>query len=364
MPDDGSSIDVEGLLVYLDRELEPPVVNATVRHDGLNLTVSIATPSDEEAYVLRRPNKLRESEIFNAAADEFRLLECLAETRVPVPEPVLFCDNESVLGGPFGVYTHLDGTAVPLGTALPTRYQHPLARRRVATALIDTLADVHSLDSNRFADVCETVTPRAQLHRDAERLDAATSAIGRDFQRLRTVRDWLQANAPAEPSLTLVHGDFRPGNVLFAGDTHPEISGILDWETAIVGDPLMELGYLLLRWRDEGDPTPPLDVLEARYPDSHALAELREMNEHGLAPFTSRAGSPTRRDLVTRYETRSGYPFEEARFYLASAAFGLASVWADLHRHSIEAGVPSHRLPYVEYVAALAETIIEGDFRL
>lgn len=182
---------------------------------------------------------------------------------------------------------------------------------------------------------------------------------GREFADLRAVGDWLREAAPGGWEATLVHGDFRPGNVLFAD--RPRVAGIIDWETAMVGDPRTELGYLLLRWRDEGDPTPDLAGIESRYPDSGAIQGLRDMNDSGLAPFTTEPGSPSRAELIARYEERTGIALEAERFYRAHAAFMLGAVWADLHRYRLEAGEDSEKEPYVEYATRIAEGIVDRE---
>lgn len=358
----GTTIETAELEPFLSATLDTAIVDIEVLHDGLNLSVAIST-EDENVYVLRRPNKLRHTSLFNDLRRECRVLRRLEDTAIPAPRPVLFCDDESVIGDSFLLTTHLDGTAVRLGADLPERFQDAHSRSRAAGRLVDTLADIHSLDVERFADVCERQTPREEVARTTERLDEATAVTGHELPTLWIVAEWLRENVPSASATTLVHGDYRPSNVLFAGTERPEISGVLDWETAFLGDPLTELGYLLLRWRDEGDPTPPLDGLEARYPNEDGLEELREANRRGLSPFTAKPGSPSRRELVARYESETGIAFEHERFYRAHAAFGLATVWEDLHRHRMETeDGPSETPLWVEYVSLIAESIISGGF--
>ena len=348
----------------LASELEADVVGTRLLQDGLNRSIAVSTPDEDPAFVLRQRRKLRDAGYIIDLDDEYAVLEGLLETPVPAPEPLLFCGDESILGGRFFLMTALDGESVPLGSRLPERFQTPAARRRVANLLVDTLADIHSLDVEAFGNPCEHVTPRDQLERSVDRLDVAAAETELDLSALREVAAWLRENAPTGVRTTLVHGDYRPGNVLFDGTTRPEVGGVIDWETALLGDPLTEVGYLLLRWRDEGDPTPDLDELEARYPDSDAVAELQAANERGLAPFTSAPGSPSRRELVARYEEQTGFSFDDWRFYLGLAAFMLATVWVDLHRHDVTAGASSDREPYIEYVTMLAESIVDGAFDL
>lgn len=364
MTETGTDIDTTKLESYLSEELDVVVVDTEMVHDGLNLSIAISTEEDGKAYVLRRPNKLRHTESFNDLKQEFGVMQRLRDTAIKAPEPVLVCDDDSVIGDPFLVMTYLDGETIPLGSDLPERFRNPAARDRVAILLIDTLADIHSLDVEPFTDVCEQQTIREQVARTTDRLDEVTRVTGHEPPALRDVADWLQQHVPSDSETALVHGDYRPSNVLFAGTDQPEISGVLDWETAFLGDPLTELGYLLLRWRDDNDPTPSLDELEARYSNEDVIQQLKERNERGLAPFTNKPGSPSRRELVTRYEDETGISFENEQFYRAFSTFMLATVWEDLHRHQIETGAESDWEPHIDYMSMIANSIVSGKFQL
>lgn len=359
-----SDIDTARLESYLRDELGIDVVETELLSNKLNLSIGITTADEGLAYVLRRPNELRQTSLFNDLSQEYRVLQQLDDTTVPTQLPVAFCEDESVIGDAFLVTTYLDGATVPLGTDLPEGFQTPEGRGHVATSLIDTLADIHTLEVDPFDEFLYRRRPLEQVARASERLDEATSVIGRDFPTLRGVGDWLRENAPDDGPTALVHGDYRPGNVLFREGADSAITGVLDWETAMVGDPLTEMGYLLLRWRNDGDPTLSLDDLEARASGGETIGELRELNEHGLCPFSAKPGSPTRRELVDRYENATGIPYEHDRFYRAHAAFMLATVWADIHRRRIADGSPTDEVLYVDYMAKVADSIVTGEFDL
>lgn len=344
---------------YLDRTVGVDVTGTELLADGINLVVAVRT-GDGGSYVLRQPNKLRDVDYMNDAREEYEVLCRLRDTAIPAPEPVAFCADESVTGDRFLLMTRLEGEVVPLGSDLPERFRTPAARRRVAESLVDTLAAIHTADADRFSDVCRSRSPAEQVERAVNRLDTAERETGDRFPTLRRVGNWLGEHVPPDTATTLVHGDFRPGNVLFAGEDRPTLTGVLDWETAMLGDPSTELGYLLLRWRDAGDPTPALADLDTDAAAPETVRTLRARNESGLSPFTADPGSPTRRELIARYETEAGLGFDHERFYRAYAAFVLASVWVDLHRHAIATGDDSEWPLHVTYMARLAELIIEG----
>ena len=356
--------DTETLHSYLSAELGVEVVGSEVVHEALNLTIVISTEQSERAFVLRRPYKLRHVGYINDLEREYHVMERLEATPVPTPVPMVFCEDEAIIGDQFFVMLYLEGDAVPLGSDLPERFQNEQSRAVVAIELVDTLAAIHSLEVEPFEGICRRQTPREQVAANLERLDQAMDVTGHEPPGIRATGAWLLENAPSNPGTTLVHGDFRPGNVLFATAGEPEITGVLDWETATVGDPLTDLGYLLLRWRDDDDPALSFDDLEARYPNSDALTQLEVQNEDGLSPFTNRPGSPTRRELVARYERRTGRTFEDERFYRANAAFSLATVWMDFHRNRIEAGEASDWGPHIDYISMIADSIVSGEFEL
>ncbi|USZ71713.1 phosphotransferase family protein [Natronosalvus halobius] len=370
--DFGVNVDLDGhvdpdrLESSLAAELGTRVIELEVVDDGLNLILEVSTDDASGPYMLRKPNKLRDASYMNDLRREYAIMERLHETAVPAPTPVLYGDDESIFGDPYYLMTALEGEPIPLGENLPERFRTPRSRERVAARLVEALADIHAADPEPFADSCHRLTPRARVDRATVRLQETTQVTGHEVPALQSVAEWLRENAPTETRTTLVHGDFRPGNVLFSGTDRAEITGVLDWETAALGDPLTDLGYLLLRWRDANDWRPSLEALETRHGDEHedALRQLREQNERGLSPFTAKPGSPTRRDLVARYEAATGFAFEHERFYRALAAFSLAVVWEDLHRDRLEAGDPSDWKPYVEYVSLIADGIVGGEFPL
>lgn len=344
----------------LSAELGERVVDTEVLSDGLNLVVAVATAANDWTYVLRRPNKLRDAALFSDLREEYRILKRLADTPVPTPEPVCYCEDESLLGEPFFLATHVDGESIRMESHLPARFRSPSARGALAETLVDTLADVHALPVERFADATEYFDPLDQVDSAVERLDHATDVTDREVPELWRVVEWLRANAPGESRRSLIHGDYKPGNVFFAETSAPEITGVLDWEAAKLADPRTELGYFLLYWRDAGDEYPPLGDLGDRYAASE-LTEVRRIADEGFYPFTTRPGSLGRPGLVDRYEERTGRSVGDLRFYRAHAALMLATVWEDLHRHAVEAGGDPEPSPLLDYFPRVARAVVDGD---
>jgi aminoglycoside phosphotransferase (APT) family kinase protein len=355
----------EALEAELAAFLDKPIADATPLPGALNEMVALSTPSERDAYVLRRPGALRDTDLFVPLETEYRVLELLADTDVPAPEPVAYGGEDAPLDGEFLVTEFLDGDTVPVGDPLPERFRNPDARRALAENLADAMAAVHTVDPGPLAGVCERQPPLEQVERFAAKIDAATEVTGRDVPDLRRVADWLRENAPDATETRLCHGDFKPGNVMFAPGPDPAVAGVFDWETAFLGDPRTELGYLLFYWRDDGDPTPDVDALRDEYGDCEAVRNLEATEREGFLRFSSRPGSPTRREFVARWEAATGLDFTtDERFWRAHAALGLAAVWEDLHRDDVEAGRDSDWPPLLDYTEAVAASIVDGDVPL
>jgi len=364
MSDDGPEMDTEGLGSFLTEHLGERVVDTELIEVGLNRVIRIATADDPRAYVVRQPYTDRDDRGFTDITTEHAVVERLEPTDVPVPRAVSLCEDESVLGGPFSVIEYLDGGGIHWGETLPDGYRAERYRTQVGNRLIDTLSNLHSLDTGRFADVCERVPLRMQVKHTIAQLEAATNVTGHDPERLWQVADWLDANSPDRSATALVHGDYKPDNVFFTWGDRARISGVVDWETVKLRDPRTDVGTLLFYWRECQDPSPALDGLAARHPDS-VLTEIRERERRGFWPFTTRHGSPSRRELVHRWEQSTGLAYRNDRFYRAFGAVMLATVWEGLYADAVQRGGETAGWEaHVEYIAALAAEIIDGEMPL
>jgi aminoglycoside phosphotransferase (APT) family kinase protein len=367
--------DADALARYLADELGVTVTGVDPLAEKLNAVVRVTT-EEGAAYLVRRPTPARDLPYLRDLGSEVGVLRGLADTSVPAPTPVHYCEDPSVFGGEFVVTDYLPGWTVPLGGDLPDRVRRPAARRAVAERLVDTLATVHTVDTAPFESVCPTLPVHDDLSATLARVEAGEAAP----PRLRALADWLRDNAPPDAPVRLVHGDYRPSNVVFdaagredgtdvadeddADAAVPTLTGVIDWETAALADPRTDLGYLLLRWRDEGDATPSLDGIDpapGEEGSETALDALRRANERGLCPFSGDPGSPTRGELVARYEARSGVTFDHDRFFRVLAAVALAGVWLDLDERRRAAGDPATNGPWIRYVTRLAELVAVGD---
>ena len=302
-------VDDESFAAYLEAEFGPAESFSVERHaEGHSNETLFVTWGDRE-LVVRRPPPGETADTAHDVLREHRVVSALADTSVPVPETLRSCDDPSVLGSDFYLMERANGDV--LRGEEPARFGTPEARRRAGGALVDTLAAIHGVDYETVG-LAEFGRPSGYTERQVDRWTAQlewafeTTASVREVPEIVAVGEWLADNVPTEHDETLVHGDFKLDNVMYGPGTPPEIVAVFDWELSTLGDPLADLGWLLLFWYDEGDPEP-------------AMPDL-------MSTFTAREGYPTRMELVERYETTTGRTFEHERFYRALAAYKMAAL--------------------------------------
>jgi aminoglycoside phosphotransferase (APT) family kinase protein len=240
-------------------------------------------------WVLRRPPRPPLPPSAHDVLREALLLRALEQTAVRVPKVLATCDDERVIGAPFYVMERVEGTV--LNDELPDGVM-PV---RIGEELIDALVEVHATDW-QACGLEGFGKPTGYLARQVRRFTGLWEHNAtREIAALDAVTAWLGAHIPESGPATIVHGDYRLGNVMFTGD---RLSAIFDWELATIGDPLADVGYLLATWAQEGDP---------------------ESTIASLTTVTRRPGFPTRDDLVARYEERSGRSMRDLRWYTTLA---------------------------------------------
>lgn len=299
-------VDTEGVYDRVAERLGRAGEWALSPHDaGLgNETLFLVWGSRQ--FVLRRPPLDERTRDLHDVLREFRVLEELDGTDLPTPRPLLACRDESIARTPFTVQQRLDGHVLRHGE--PAAYATANHRRRVGEQLVDALAAVHAVDPRAVRlDGFGPATLAEHVERWRERFRRYHGETDRTVPGVEAIGTWLAANAPASAERTLVHGEFTLANATFTEDAPPELVGVLDWERAGGGDPLLDLGRTLACWFESGDE-------RAGLPPQ-------------IAPgFTTRKGYHDRAALVERYERTTGRRFEHDRFYRAMPVFELATV--------------------------------------
>jgi aminoglycoside phosphotransferase (APT) family kinase protein len=236
-----------------------------------------------DPVVLRRPPRPPYPASAHDVVREARLLIALREAGLPVPQVLAIVEDPGTLGVPFVLVAHVPGHAI--STTLPDAFASPVETRRVGEQLVDALVEIHGADVS-CGPLSMIGRPTGYLDRQLRRFASIREAVAtRPLPDLDAVQAWLAANRPDSPATTLVHGDYRLGNMLYAATAPARLVAVLDWEMATLGDPLADLGYLCATWAQPGDDENPMLSLSAA---------------------TRSPGFPTRGELAARYEERTG----------------------------------------------------------
>jgi aminoglycoside phosphotransferase (APT) family kinase protein len=259
-----------------------------------NLTYAVGDDANE--WVLRRPPLGHVLPTAHDMAREYAVLTALAPTDVPVPRTYAFCDDTAVNDAPFYVMERVDGEVIT--SELPAALDDRDQRRLIADELIDALVEVHAVDWEAVG-LEGFGKPSGYLERQLRRFNGLWEINRtRELPAVERVGAWLADNLPESGPATIVHGDFRLGNVMYADSAPARLVAIFDWEMATIGDPLADVGYLIALWSQASDPTGGL---------------------FDLSRVTRLDGFPTRAEIVARYEERSGRSMRDARWYMTLA---------------------------------------------
>jgi len=279
--------------------------------------LSTAAADGDRHFVLRKkpPGKLLASA--HQVDREHRAMQALAQTDVPVPVMRHYCDDPELIGTEFYVMDFLDGR-VFRDASLPEL--SPTERAAVYDGLNDALARLHQVDYNAvgLGDFGRSGGFFArQLKRWTKQYrDAQTENI----PAMERLLEELPAHIPADDASTIAHGDYRLGNVMFH-PTEPRVIAVLDWELSTIGHPLADLGFNCFMW----------------HTDSVELGSLKHVD-------FARSGIPTEAEYVAAYCRRTGRAgIDDWNFYLAFAAFRLASITQGVYRRALDGNISTER---------------------
>ena len=285
-------------------------------------------------FVLRRPPRPPLPPSAHDMVREARLLSALESTSARAPRVLAACADESVLGVPFYVMEQVEGAVIT--SELPPALDNAEDRARVGRELVDALVEVHEVDW-RTAGLEGFGKPTGYLERQLRRFGALWEHNKtRELTSVKAVRDWLADNMPRSPPATIVHGDYRLGNVMMTSDSPARLLAVFDWELATIGDPLADVAYLTVTWAEPGDPA--------------------DTMFRSLSSVTCQKGFPTRDELIARYEEASGRSMRSLNWYQALALWKAAIFMEGNYKRFIEGASDDTFLASLdEGVPALAE---------
>jgi len=267
--------------------------------------------------VLRRPPRVPRPDSEKVLGREARVLRALNDTDVPAPRLLGHCQDHAVTGVDFYVMSHVDGWVAISGEEdFPPPFDQPGPERdRLAFELIDGIARLANVDyqavglegygkpDNFLERQVERWLHQLEVYRTTE------SYQGRELPGLAYVSDWLRGNLIETPRPGIIHGDYGFANVIFANGDKARLAAMIDWELSTVGDPLLDLGWVLYTFRSKDDPP---GVEDAYFNAEHF---------------------PTREALAEYYAEKTGLPLHNLTYYLVLAQFKLAVLlerkWAE-----------------------------------
>ena len=308
------AVDVERLTSWLranvdgvpDRSVEVELISG----GRSNLTFGVTWGGGR--YVLRRPPM---GQLLPTAHDmqrEFTVLSALQGTSVPVPGVMALCTDVGVIGAPFYVMERVDG--VVLRTPEDCQRLDAIQARSLSLDLARVLAEIHSVPLES-SGLSEFGHPDGFLERQIARWTAQwEKSKTRDIPGLDEMARVLRDHVPTTQHPALVHGDYRLDNLMLSEDTLEPIA-VLDWEMSTLGDPLTDLGLLMVYWTDADD---------AFRPPSFARQ------------IVAGAGFLSRSELADAYSRASGRDVSDLAFYVVLGYFKIAIILEGIHkRHSL-----------------------------
>jgi aminoglycoside phosphotransferase (APT) family kinase protein len=255
--------------------------------------------------VLRRPPLGLVLPSAHDMAREYRVIAALSAIGFPVPRPRLLCTDPDVIGAPFYLMSYVDGVVLRGGPDQPPVTE--AGARACGERLVDLLLDLHRVD-HRAVGLEGFGQPDGYLERQVRRWRKQWErSRTRELPLLDEVTGALLGNLPVSARAGIVHGDYRLDNVLFAPDLQ-RVNAVLDWEMATVGDPLADVGLLVV---------------------------YTDLGARGLIAPLPR-GFPTGRDLAERYATASGVPLDRLDWYVALGDYKLAVISEGIHARYLQ----------------------------
>jgi aminoglycoside phosphotransferase (APT) family kinase protein len=254
---EGEALDAAKVEAYLTRAvpgLSGPVAVRQFPSGYSNLTYLVTVGTRE--LVVRRPPIGRKAKTAHDMAREFRMLTALRPVFPYVPRALAYCDDESVIGGPFYVMDRVPGIIprrdFPAGMTLT-----PGQARRLCERLVDVWAELHAVDAAPIG-LADFGKPEGYVRRQVEGWSARyRDARTPDAPEFETVMAWLAERMPPDSGVaTIIHNDYKFDNLVLDPADPTRIVGVLDWEMATIGDPWMDLGASLAYWVEATDPEP------------------------------------------------------------------------------------------------------------
>lgn len=322
---------VSAWLSDLIDDLEPPLEFELIAGGHSNLTYRF-TDQTNRSFVLRRPPLGHILESAHDMAREYRIISAVGKSAVPVPTTYGLCEDKSINDQAFYIMEYVEGLVPHTGEAMGELTMPE--RRSFGLHVIEVLADLHMTDIDAIG-LGTLAKKEAYLERQLKRwtqqwLSTKTEEVP-DMDRSLEL---LHAKRPEQIGATIVHGDYRPGNMLVHDG---KMAALLDWELCTLGDPLADVGYMLNNWAEEGDP------------------------QSDTSP-TGIGGFPSRQEMSERYEEKTGRSLADINYYRAFSHWRLAAIQQGVYKRYKVGAMGDQEFDLDKYMASIhsrARTTVE-----
>ncbi len=258
------------------------------------------------AWVVRRAPVAVVSDTAHQVIREARIMEALGAAGLPVPDVLARSGDPAILGAAFFVMSYVEGGVIRRDGLPEPLHQDPSSHGLIGEQLIDTLVALHAIDWTETT-LAEISHPQGFLPRQVDRwLNQLAGYRKRDLDGVDELAIWLRHNLPTGGDLTVMHGDYKLDNVIWAPASPPRVACVVDFEMTTVGDPLIDLAWAMIFWPEPGNP------IALGSPDSPRGID----RDHCQAP----------RQLIERYATATGRDLSRFDWYQVFSAWKLAIV--------------------------------------
>lgn len=342
---EGEELDMDRLRAYLEPVIGSQAQTLEVKQfPGGHSNLTYLLSSGKESWVLRRPPFGSKVKSAHDMSREYRILSALKNVFPYGPVPIHFCDDHDVIGCDFYLMNYIQGLVIrrdyPSHLGLS-----PSQIRQQLLNFFDVLSELHSVDLVE-AGLDNFGKPEGYVQRQVDGWCRRwRDAITPDTVNVDATMQWLQDNMPAESGkASVIHNDYKLDNVIFSAENPLQVIGVLDWEMATVGDPLMDLGCTLGYWVQTSDPD--------------FFRESRTMP-------SDIEGAPGRGEIIQRFQEKTGLSVDNFPFYFCFGLFRLCVIGQQIYYRYYHGHTKDERfagfLKKAYVLQQMCELIISGE---
>ena len=342
---EGEELDMDRLRAHLEPVIGSQAQTLEVKQfPGGHSNLTYLLSSGKESWVLRRPPFGSKVKSAHDMSREYRILSALKNVFPYGPVPIHFCDDHDGIGCDFYLMNYIQGLVIrrdyPSHLGLS-----PSQIRQQLLNFFDVLSELHSVDLVE-AGLDNFGKPEGYVQRQVDGWCRRwRDAITPDTVNVDATMQWLQDNMPAESGkASVIHNDYKLDNVIFSAENPLQVIGVLDWEMATVGDPLMDLGCTLGYWVQTSDPD--------------FFRESRTMP-------SDIEGAPGRGEIIQRFQEKTGLSVDNFPFYFCFGLFRLCVIGQQIYYRYYHGHTKDERfagfLKKAYVLQQMCELIISGE---